>query len=174
MGERSRSESATLRTGNCRLPRPGGDGARPSGNLSASSGPTIRGHGEGPEASKDVHDADERDVVLGTERQVSGPTPVRSCWPEKRPGPAVNDIVATESNPVCSGRPRGVAAQGLLLTPTCGGMTFSRLVVGASDRLGGSVGPARRAVFEPWFAEAGASVHAVTDETVSSVPAHHA
>jgi hypothetical protein len=53
-------------------------------------------------------------------------------------------------------------------------MTFSRLVVGGSGRLGVAVGHARRAVFHPWYAEAGALVHAVTDETVSIVSAHQA
>src|ERR1700722_15264912 len=83
----------------------GGDRAQPSGNLSASSGPTIAEHGEGPEASEDVDDGDERDVILGrndrylilgTERQVSGVSPVRSRWPEERSKSAVNDIVATQ------------------------------------------------------------------------------
>jgi hypothetical protein len=132
------------------------------------------GHGEGPEASKDVYDADERDIILGTEWQVSGPAPVRSMWPEKRPGPAVNDMIATESNPVWWGRPRGVVARGPLPTRTCQGMTFSRLGAGGSDLLGVAVGPSMRAVFEPWLAEVGAVVHAATHETVSFVPAHPA
>jgi hypothetical protein len=86
----------------------------------------------------------------------------------------VNDIVATQSNPGWWGRPRGIVPWSLLPTGTYRDKPFSRLVVGASDRLGVAFGHSVRAVFVPWFAEDGAVVHAATDETVSFLPAHQA
>ena len=86
----------------------------------------------------------------------------------------MNDLVATQSNPGWWGRPRGIVPRSLLPTGTYRDKPPSRLVVGASDRLGVAVEYSTRAVFEPWFAEAGAVVNAAPDEPGSLLPTHQA
>jgi hypothetical protein len=86
----------------------------------------------------------------------------------------VNGIVATQYDRGRWGRLRGIVALSLLPTGTYRDKPFSGLVVGASDRLGAAVEHNVWAVFEPWFAEAGAVVNVVRDETGSFVPAHQA
>jgi hypothetical protein len=116
----------------------------------------------------------DRYLILGPERQVSGVSPVRSRWPEERSKSAVNDIVATQYVRGRWGRLRGIVALSLLPTGTYRDKPFSGLVVGATDRLGAGVEHNVWAVFEPWFAEAGAVVNVVRDETGSFVTAHQA